>query len=248
MNVADIVVIAIVAIVAIVGFAKGFVKSIWGILTIAAVGVSLFFLAPLLGNLLADKAGLADKLEPSFTKLASSIITGDADITFDSSYTADSAIAKMEENSVTKIVAQMLKGNIEKYLPTAAGETITLKEIVGHQLATYIIVFVAGIILTIVVCIIMALLKKIPMKLANFKVMKLTDRLLGLCFTTAVAIALLVAVGGIVGTMRDLSFMTAVNNFADGSKIFQYIYGSNPLQGFFDKSMNIGSFFAGFGK
>jgi hypothetical protein len=219
------------------GLTKGFMKSIWGLVTLAIMVVGIYFAAPPLTKIACEKTTIDSSLSSSMENLYAKIKGMDTEL---NSEDIDGSLQLMKDNGVPSFAVSALSSTIKKYMPTEG--TITAKALMGERTAYLIIMIGISLLLIIVLGIIINILKKMFFGVAKIGVVKPVDRLLGLVYCVVFTAAIFIAVGGIAYTMKDLSFMSKVNSSAEDSFAFKYIYGQNPLQEIFDEHVNLGNY------
>jgi uncharacterized membrane protein required for colicin V production len=219
----------------IIGLKKGFMKSIWGLVTLAVLTAGIYFAAPPMTKFICNNSTIDTQLSVSMEKLYGKIKGMDTEI---SAEIIEESLTNMETNNVPKFVIDAIKPIIKKYIP--AEGTYTAKAIMGERTAYAILMTGVGILLAIVIGIILKMFKKMFIGLAKTSAVKPVDKLLGMVYCIIITAAVFIAIGGITYTMSNQKFMTKVNENYEESTVFKYIYGENPLQDVFDKYINVG--------
>ena len=221
----------------ITGLGKGFMKSIWGLVTFAALVVGIYFAAPPLAKIAVEKTTVDQSLTQSIGNLYGKLSS--ATNTEVSAETLETVLTEMN-TGVSSVVVKLFGPTLRKYVPSEG--TTTIKAILGERTAYSVILSGVSLVLAIIIGIIVKIIKKILLGIAKISVVKPLDRLLGLAYCVTLTAAVFVAIGGIAYTMKDMKFMAKVNSTYPDSIAFKYIYGENPLQEFFDAKVNLGKY------
>ncbi len=96
------------------------------------------------------------------------------------------------------------------------------------------------ILLALAVVIVMAILKAVFRGLYKYRAFRFIDKLFGGIYSAAFTVALLFAIGAVVGTFVDFQPIAKAADFCSHTYVFKYIFGENPLQGRMEESFNIG--------
>jgi len=219
------------------GLCRGFMKSIWGLVTLAILAVGIFYAAPPVTKLICEKTSIDSSIQTPMENLYGKIKGMDTELTAEN---IDAALELMKTNGVPAFAVNALSPIIKKYIP--AEGTFTAKAVMGERTAYAVIMFGVSLILAIIIGILIKILKKILMGFAKISVIKPVDKILGLIYCVVLTAAVFVGIGGVAFTMKDLKFMSKVNASYESSTVFKYIYGQNPLQDIFDKHVNLGNY------
>lgn len=103
-------------------------------------------------------------------------------------------------------------------------------------------VFTVGIwiVLAVAVVIVMAIIKAVLRSISKYRVFRFLDKVLGGVYSAAITVALLFALGALVGTFTDFSPIAKAADFCSRTYIFKYVFGENPIQGRLEASFDLG--------
>ncbi len=96
------------------------------------------------------------------------------------------------------------------------------------------------ILLALAVVIVMAILKAVFRGLYKYRAFRFIDKLFGGIYSAAFTVALLFAIGAVVGTFVDFQPIAKAADYCSHTYVFKYIFGENPLRGRMEESFNIG--------
>ena len=212
----DVAVVVIMLIFAIVSAKKGFIESIFGLLTTVVAIVAAVFLANIVVDATGGLFGLKDSIHSGMLGFLEGIEGFNTDISKDG--LAASLQGKLPEFVITAIVA-------EYGVDVPAGTTIAM------QLATpatdFILFIIAGIILFIIAKLALAIVKNILVGIVGaIGILNAVDKLLGF------VLGVLQGVLCIGALFMIVSFIPAegITSFIDSSMFAHIIYHNNPLQ------------------
>lgn len=230
----DGVIIAVLAIAVLLGLTRGFIKSIWGLITLAAIVGCLFVAVPPLTKVVLDKTSVAQSIESPVENFYAKIDGMDSVLYKD---TLESGIALLRENKAPESLVKLIEKYLTKNVPS---EGISAKKLLASKTAELALMLGVGIVLIIVMTILLRILKTIFVGISRISIIKPVDKILGIVYCTVLTAVVLIAVGGLAYTLSTQNFMSSVNDAAQNSTVFRYFYNENPLQSIISKYVNLG--------
>jgi len=220
----------------VVGLKRGFMKSIWGLVTLVVLTVGIYFVAPPMTKLICNNSTVDTQLATTVENLYGKIKGMDTEISAES---LEASFTNLESNGVPAFVTKAIKPIISKYIPSEG--TYTAKAIMAEKTSYALLMTGVSMVLAIIFGIILKMLKKMFLGVAKSSAVKPVDKLLGMVYCLVITSAVFLALGGTAYTLNNQKFMSKLNESYESSTAFKYIYGENPLQDVFDKYVNVGN-------
>lgn len=254
----DVVIILIVLLTTIVGIKRGFVKTMYGLITSILVIVIAVFATTPLTSLVIKNTTWDDKLEVSLQgALSPKIPNGYGSfVYYDLNSDGTTELAFKPENSdeykaYDKVfegtpygmvnLQKLIRKTVEKNLnEDDADSNIAVADAVAKTLTLYI--FLAGFFIVIVIVskiIFMILMRLLLKAVQSLYFVHFVDKTLGGVFGLVLGALVVLVVLSIIQAMSSLPFMSSVNAFLEKTTITKFIMNNNFLYTFFTKYVNL---------
>lgn len=266
--IADIVVVLLVVAITIIAISKGFLKTLFGLLSsILIIVIAVFAASPLTGAI-ANGTDWDEKLESSIHgSLVESKVPNaygeimyydlDGDGVLDLAFSPENSEEKKPYDKVFegstyglfkvhKLLRKTAEANLNKDDPSSS---ITVVSAMAKMFTMIVFLVSCFLAIAIVGKIIMVIISKLLLKaVQNLYFVHFVDKLLGGVFGFALAVLIILIIMAILQAMHDLSFMDKVNEYIEGTAIVKFIRDNNFLYDLFAKNVNmdkISQFFSG---
>lgn len=144
--------------------------------------------------------------------------------------------------SIQEAVGPSITPSLENAFAALQEKGLNIDPASFAQIVTTILIWIG---IGILVIIVMALLKLFLRKLVKWKFFNFIDKVFGGIYGVAIATAVLMAVGALVGTFVNFAPIQTAADFCNQTYVFKYVFGSNPFQTYADQYLPLGTWIAG---
>lgn len=201
MNYVDIIILIIIVLLGVLGARRGFVKSVIGILSLAASVALAWMLYPVIAEIL-ESIGVKNAIyETIYNNIASAISTGQSPDAF----------------------PQIMRQAIE------SGEA-AISQSVANSAAVTVLNAIAFILVLIVSKVIIFLASKILIKISNFSIIGFFNRIFGGLFGVLQGILIVYVALTIIYAVAPLRENPVISTEIENSAVAKYMYGSKMIE------------------
>lgn len=215
----DIVLVALLLIFVIIGFCRGFVKQIFGLLSSIIAFLVAYFLCAPLANMLNSTFGWTDSLANSI----SGIFTGNEIFTMKLS--AQNIQTAITQAGLPQFVADIAVNSLGSVIAD-----LSIAEYLSALMAKYIMIAGCYAVLWIVARLLLTVVKHILLKIVSLPVLNSINRILGLFVGLLEGVILVYVVIFIIGIIPNTSFLGVVQTGIAQSAFANFISGSGMGQ------------------
>lgn len=201
MNYVDIIILIIIVLLGVLGARRGFVKSVIGILSLAASVALAWMLYPVIAEML-ESIGVKNAIyETIYNNIASAISTGQSPDAF----------------------PQIMRQAIE------SGEA-AISQSVANSAAVTVLNAIAFILVLIVSKVIIFLASKILIKISNFSIIGFFNRIFGGLFGVLQGILIVYVALTIIYAVAPLRENPVISTEIENSAVAKYMYGNKMIE------------------
>jgi len=222
MNLLDLIIIGVLVIMFLGGYSKGFIKSLFDLLSMIITLALTYYLYPFVSKFIMNETGLYEKLSESISK------------TFDFEQILKEAISKESQFDAIKTLS--LPDNLKEMLTSNNNPEVfklldvtSFTDYVSGSLASIVVNIVSFLVLFVIIYIVLSVLVNMLNLISKLPVLnkmnKLTGGLLGLVLGLGFIFLGLTLLSIFISTKSTTDILTMI----DESSIGSFLYYNNPI-------------------